>query len=254
MRHNRLIMKDRKLLLVAFLLSTTNYPLSTCLAQGDLTPPGPPAPTMKSLAQIEPRTPISSLPFVIGTGGSYYLTDNLTGVPGQDGISVGADNVTIDLGGFQLVGVTGASSGIAASSVRTNVVVRNGTVRDWPLFGVGTGNMVGGRYERLQLVRNGSGGLNVGNGSLALECVVVRSPTTGVSIGAITTGTASAVRNCVVKNSAGIGIQVGGGSTVSGCTVEATGGVSISAGVGCNVAGCVVNSGFGVAIKIARRG
>ena len=38
------------------LLSTLNSQLSTCLAQGSLTPPGAPAPTMKSLAQIEPRT------------------------------------------------------------------------------------------------------------------------------------------------------------------------------------------------------
>jgi hypothetical protein len=37
-------------------------------AQGSLTPPGAPAPTMKTLTQIEPRTPISSLPFTISAG------------------------------------------------------------------------------------------------------------------------------------------------------------------------------------------
>lgn len=33
-------------------------------AQGSLTPPGAPGPTMLSLSQVEPRTPISSLPQV----------------------------------------------------------------------------------------------------------------------------------------------------------------------------------------------
>jgi hypothetical protein len=33
---------------------------------------------MKSLDQIEARTPISSAPFTISAPGSYYLTTNLT--------------------------------------------------------------------------------------------------------------------------------------------------------------------------------
>ena len=49
-----------------------------------------------------------------------------------------------------------------------NVVVRNGAIRDWVIFGVGTANTTGGRYERLQLLRNGSAGLNV--------CDTVRGP------------------------------------------------------------------------------
>ena len=49
-------------------------PASTAFPQGSLTPPGAPAPTMKSLDQIEARTPISSAPFTINASGSYYLT------------------------------------------------------------------------------------------------------------------------------------------------------------------------------------
>jgi len=42
------------------LLSTLNPQLSTVFAQGSLTPPGAPAPMMKSLDQIEARTPIDA--------------------------------------------------------------------------------------------------------------------------------------------------------------------------------------------------
>ena len=57
------------LALVAITLILTNE----SRAQGSLTPPGAPAATMRSLDQIEPRLPISSLPFSISQPGSYYL-------------------------------------------------------------------------------------------------------------------------------------------------------------------------------------
>src|SRR4051794_38803107 len=115
----------RSILSLAVFLSAFLLPPSS-FGQGSLTPPGPPAPTMKTLDQldgklnqtnakvdqantkldqangkldqIEPRKPISTLPFTISTAGIYYLTKNITTTGG--GIIIRADDVVVDLGGF----------------------------------------------------------------------------------------------------------------------------------------------------------
>src|SRR4051795_11624319 len=100
-------------------LSTFLY-FPPLFAQGPLTPPGPPAPTMKTLDQVEPRIPIDTTHtpgdgasmFRIDLPGSYYLTGNVTGQSGKNGIFVAASNVTIDLNGFTLAGVAGSLNGI----------------------------------------------------------------------------------------------------------------------------------------------
>src|SRR4051812_8998727 len=86
-------------LLVSFFL----FPI-TIFAQGSLTPPGAPAPLFKTLQQVEPRTPISSIPINITNSGSYYLTVNLTQTNNAAGITISASDVTIDLNGFALIG------------------------------------------------------------------------------------------------------------------------------------------------------
>src|SRR5690242_12742968 len=111
--------------LLAFL--TFNVQISTAFAQGTLTPPGAPSPTMKTLDQVQPRTPISSLPFFIGAPGSYYLTTNLTGGSGTNGITISGGSVTLDLNGFTLSGVAGSTNGIyIVPNVCTNITVCNG--------------------------------------------------------------------------------------------------------------------------------
>ena len=102
-------------------------------------PPGPPAPLMKTLDQVEPRIPIdgthtppgaSDELFRISAGGSYYLTANLNGVSGKNGIVIAASGVTLDLNGFDVAGVTGSGSGIKSLASLENIRVCNGRVRN----------------------------------------------------------------------------------------------------------------------------
>src|SRR5215831_11960234 len=102
------------------------------LAQGSLTPPGAPAPTMKTLTQIEPRTPISSLPFTINTPGSYYLTTNLNTTV-SNAIVIATSGVTLDLNGFTLSStVANAANGgtaILINSGLSELTILNGHIR-----------------------------------------------------------------------------------------------------------------------------
>jgi hypothetical protein len=127
------IMKTRIPILIALALlalSTLNPQLSTVFAQGSLTPPGAPAPTMLTLSQIEPRTPISSVPYTISTPGSYYLTASM-GVSSGTAITITASQVTLDLNGFTLSSTEASptGTGILLAVGVTDITIRNGHIK-----------------------------------------------------------------------------------------------------------------------------
>ena len=203
--------------LVLFMLLTLNLPISILFAQGSLTPPGAPAPTMKTLSQIEPRTPISSLPFTISVAGSYYVTTNLSVSSAVDGITIAADNVAIDLCGFALSGPGGLNNGITASGARSNLALRNGTVRNW-----GTGvNLAGAascEFEQLRLFTNTTGaGLNAGNNCLVVDC------NAGDNLFGIVIHDGGILRNCIVNGCSSNGFACGSRAILSDCTSTSNG-------------------------------
>jgi len=219
------------------------FPSLVVFAQGDLTPPGAPAPTMKTLQQIEPRTPISSLPFTINQSGSYYLATNLTGVSGQSGITIAAHNVTVDLNGFDLAGVSGSASGVTVNGTRTNLTLRNGTIRSWVGFAVGASTVQGGQFEALRVFHNTAGGLVAGAASTIQN--VTAAYNGGVAISA---REGSVVKNCTAFGNAGAGISALGASTFENCAVRANRNGGIDAGRDSIVLGCTVstNTGHGI--------
>src|SRR4051794_19473949 len=155
-------------------------------AQGDLAPPAAPAPTMKTLDQVEARTIVNAAntpgdganTFIISQPGSYYLTGNITGAAGKHGISVQADDVTLDLNGFALIsGGRGTVRGVNVPSAKINFCIRNGSVRGWNDGGV-RAEAATGVAEKLRVANNtGSYGVAVGNGSIIRDCVATANGT-----------------------------------------------------------------------------
>jgi parallel beta-helix repeat protein len=223
-------------------LSTLNSQLSTAFAQGNLTPSGPPVPTMKSLDQIEARTPISSVPITITTPGSYYLTTNLYS-PSGDGITVSANDVTIDLNGFALVG-NGVGSGIVTPANVTNLFVRNGTVRNWGASSLGTSYAINSRFEKLRL-SDSTAGLMTGYNCEIVDCACwnagnVSNPALQVSDGCV-------VRNCVVAGS-GYGILGANGDLIESCLLRSNT-FCIQVGSDCTIRDCAAIAGGGTGIN-----
>ena len=103
-------------------------PFTAAYAQGSLTPPGPPAPTMKTLDEVEARTPISAATNIMESG-SYYLTTSIL-VNAGDGISISADAVTVDLNGFTIrsTSPSPSGSGVRINGSRRNIAIANGFI------------------------------------------------------------------------------------------------------------------------------
>jgi hypothetical protein len=253
--------KETRLSLIVGLFIVISYHFSRCLAQGSLTPPGAPAPTMKSIAQIEPRTPISSVPYIINDSGSYYLTTNLTGVASQYGIAVLADNVTIDLNGFTLSGVDSSFTGIGFFGQK-NLCVRNGVIRAWPQGGIGAFPSTNCRFEDLLVTENslqsGGGGIVADANSLVIRCGAYSNGFAGISVGrdstvrecnasfnffGITAGDASVLAECTALTNSNGGISVGNGAVISDCIASFTpAGSGFAAGSACKLSGCTAVS------------
>ena len=214
-------------------------------AQGSLTPPGAPAPTMKTLTQIEPRTPVdatntpgtATVQYVINQPGSYYLTGNILVAANRTGITIQTNDVTLDLNGFVMTGHGGnndSAIAVVGQVAQNNVVIRNGTLRNWT-----DGVFAPGGYCELEHVRvYGSAyyGFYLGDQCTVRNCTVAGNGTAGITI-----GNGGVIADCLVSSNLYDGIYGVSDCLVSGCQAYNNGEAGIDLGDSFNVSGCTAN-------------
>ena len=218
---------------------------SLALAQGGpLTPPpGPPAPTMKSLDLVEPRIPLVdgaagvTVAFdgkiTINQSGSYYLTANLNAYDFGSAITIDAGGVTLDLMGHSIIGATPNPTlyaGIAVTDNRSDVRITNGHIISYSTFFEGSFMPAG--FERG--ISFGFGCLNskvsdisvsgVRSHGIILASGLVEDCSVSTAGGGGITNPGGSVFDCVVKTTAESGIE---GAVVANCRVTQSQGVGI---------------------------
>jgi len=237
-----------------FLLSLLT---SAALAQGPLQPSttidpklgpvaplngaGAPQPTMRTLYQVEPRTPlVAGSPGVTVTAGgnitisqpgSYYLTANVA-LTGGNGITITNGPVTIDLNGFSVSTTAAATgSGILATTGST-VIVSNGSISCSGSVNGTTGAITGQSFEY---------GINMFS---SFQATVTKVNISGISNKAIYLDKdyATSIESCTALNCVN-GFEA---ATISNCTATAIGQFAI---VGELVSNCVGKSYVGTGIS-----
>ncbi len=221
-------MKNKKAKLWVVLLALGSMLVYAMLGNaGSLEPSGPPASTMKTLEEVEPRVPVrsSDLPLVITEAKSYYFAEDIGFEPNDtDAITVECNDVTIDLMGYTLEGPgSGIKSGINMNGC-SNVEICNGTIRDFGNYAISE-NSSSGKNHRIINVRLLSNGY-------------------GICLG----GSGHLVKNCAASGNINYGIIAGGNTTLTGNTFCDNGNWGVSTSDGCILAGntCCDNSGDGI--------
>jgi hypothetical protein len=170
---------------------------------------------------------VNSLPgdgtavFVINQPGSYCLGSNVVGVAGKNGIKIDADNVTLDLAGFAVLGAGNSLNGIVINN-HFHIVVRNGSISGWGSHGLDGTNGALSRIEDLRTDANSGNGLVINSGSQ--------------------------VNNCVAAQNTGDGIAVSNNVLVTGCVSSLNGGHGFGLGTACTIKSCLAfgNTGAGI--------
>lgn len=223
----------------------------TSAAHAQLTPPpGPVEPTMKTLDEIEPSTPIGpdttpgdeSATYIISDGGHYHLTGDLN-ADKEVAILITNAPVTIDLRGFT---VATEFKGIVSTSSLGHTTVRNGDV--W-IFGLEVAiDLESGSHAVVEHVRtyHGSPGIKTGPHAIVRRCMLNKMPDLGITV-----GKGSLIDACTLEglsNNDSSGVVTAAGCVVRDTTVSRFGVFGIAAGQGTRVVDCTARdctfSGF----------
>jgi len=110
---------------------------------------------------------------VIGAPGSYAVAANLAGGVGSRAancISIDADNVSIDLGGYHIDCGDNGYHGIYVAAGRNGVTIRNGMIADCG-EGISASGATGMLVDEVLVLSNSSHGMRIGPNSTVMHSI-----------------------------------------------------------------------------------
>jgi len=202
---------------------------------------------------------LCQIPETIDVPANVTLTGSLSLPAGSNafGLTISADNVSVDFAGHTLTGTPTSGNGVHINGAFRNLRVANGTVRGFQagiVINDGSGaagsdstiedmrvmnnrreGVMGGnvlQMRRCTVTQNGAAGVSTviaGDGSIIEGSRIAGNTNTGA---AIQCGEGALVRGNVVESNAGTGIQVGSSGTIANNNVAQNSGAGIIASTG----------------------
>ena len=168
---------------------------------------------------------LGELPETIDWPANVKLAGTLTcSSTATDGISVNADDVTIDLAGHSLVGPgSGSGHGIYQSDAYRNLTVCNGKISEWRGTSKGGVYVVGSAVHAFNLQSSlNNYGFRVGPDGVISDCIADENSSVGIYLsGATGTCNDGSIIGCTIVNNGNYGVYLyGDGADCNGTRVE----------------------------------
>ncbi|HMO52415.1 MAG TPA: right-handed parallel beta-helix repeat-containing protein, partial [Kiritimatiellia bacterium] len=135
-------------------------------AQGSLDPSGAPIPSMRTLQQIEPSTPVDAVPFTISQPGPYHLSRNLHHSTTGSAIVITASDVILDGRGFVITGNPASGTLIAANTAGTNRKIKVIGLGSSGQDGIDLRNTKHAVIEDVHVFNNAGAGVRISSGEI----------------------------------------------------------------------------------------
>jgi len=175
---------------------------------------------LSGVGGAEAATPINSCG-TLSVADTYRLTANLS-ISSGDCLIVAANSVTIDLNGFEISGNGTSDNGVTdGGSARKDIVVRDGTIRGFPVAGIALGLSTASLVDGLVLFDNGRA-VTVGAGGTVKNSTMHDNTSANaatITVNGAGTVTDNVLVNNVASNANGHSILAGPHALVSGNTL-----------------------------------
>jgi parallel beta-helix repeat protein len=189
---------------------------------------------------------LCELPQTISWPAKVTLAGTLTGVAGEDGITVDADGVTIDMLDHGLIGVPGSLCGIRVLAGHSTFHVMDGFLSGWGNCGLNSEGAMDGRIVQVCADGNGMDGLRVGPSSTILDCTASHNGTDGIR-----TDQDCTVTGVTSNNNANDGVELGMHSNITASTASENVAFGIRAARGSQVAHSTASrNSMGIAVTV----